>query len=275
MAKRFTDTDKWKRPWFRSLPLKAKLVWFYVLDNCDHCGVWPADFDLLSFQTGIKVTRQEFETWFMGKVTPFEADKFFLPSFVVFQQGELSPAKNAHRPIITFLEKFGLSLDEVPNPSPPHPDPIRMGPSKGKGISKGKGNCIKGGVGGNDLPRLAQLWNEHCGELSKVTGCSSTRLKSVQARWAECSDEPQWVQVISILAGSVFCNGGNDRNWKADFDFLIKPDTQHKALEGKYADRRPVPTPKVDKKAEEAAWAKEQAEMQAQAEAEARRLGIL
>jgi hypothetical protein len=147
MAKRFTDTDKWKRPWFRALSQKAKLVWFYILDNCDHCGVWPAAFDLLAFQSGVKVTREEFEEWFAGKVVRLDEDKYFIPSFVPFQQGELSPAKNAHKPIIAFLDKHGLSLDEPTIPSVSHQEPIPMGPSKGNSKGKGKGN--QGGVGGN------------------------------------------------------------------------------------------------------------------------------
>lgn len=145
MAKRFTDTDKWKRPWFRKLPFKAKLVWFYLLDNCDHCGVWAADFELLEFQTGMKISEADFAEWFAGKFKALDRDKFFFPSFIAFQQGALSPQKNAHKPIIAFLEKNGLSLDEVPIPSDTHQVPIGMGPSKGN--SKGKGKSKEGGPG--------------------------------------------------------------------------------------------------------------------------------
>lgn len=105
MSKRFTDTDKWKRPWFSDLEFKAKLVWFYVLDNCDHRGVWYADFKLLSFQVGFKITREQFEDWFCDKVRPF-ADKFFIPSFVEFQYGELNPGNNAHKSVIKLLEEL-------------------------------------------------------------------------------------------------------------------------------------------------------------------------
>ena len=44
MAKRFTDTDKWKKGFIRNLPTKYKLLWLYILDDCNHAGVWETDF---------------------------------------------------------------------------------------------------------------------------------------------------------------------------------------------------------------------------------------
>ena len=38
MAKRMTDTDKWKKGFIRSLPSKYKLFWLYILDDCDPFG---------------------------------------------------------------------------------------------------------------------------------------------------------------------------------------------------------------------------------------------
>ena len=35
MAKRFTDTDKWKKGFIKRLPAKYKLLWLYILDDCN------------------------------------------------------------------------------------------------------------------------------------------------------------------------------------------------------------------------------------------------
>lgn len=111
MAKRFTDTDKWKRPWFRKLSVHAKLTWGYVLDQCEFFGVWAADFELLSFQIGIKVTKEKFADWFDGKFIVHEEDKYFIPSFIEFQYGELGTDSSVHRSVIAELERIGISVD--------------------------------------------------------------------------------------------------------------------------------------------------------------------
>ena len=49
MAKRFTDTDIWKKKWFRKLPLEIKLLWCYLKDSCDHAGVIEFDAEVISF----------------------------------------------------------------------------------------------------------------------------------------------------------------------------------------------------------------------------------
>lgn len=88
------------------------------------------------------------------------------------------------------------------------------------------------------LPVLAKLWNEHSSPSQpKVRGCSNERRRKAQARLNEGDfrdPKSYWIDIIKRIASSKFCNGENDRGWVADFDFLIRPDTHHKVLEGKY-----------------------------------------
>lgn len=88
------------------------------------------------------------------------------------------------------------------------------------------------------LPRLAEIWNLNCKTLARVKGCSSSRRKAAELRWKEMPDENHWAEVVTRIAASPFCTGRNDRGWKATFDFLVRPDTQHKALEGQYDAKR-------------------------------------
>lgn len=86
------------------------------------------------------------------------------------------------------------------------------------------------------LPHLAELWNKHSSpEFPKVRGCSKERKKKAVARWSEHPHEDYWIKVIGAINESEFCRGKNKSGWVANFDFLIKPDTQFKALEGAYS----------------------------------------
>ena len=49
--------------------------------------------------------------------------------------------------------------------------------------------------------------------------------------------ESEWIEVVKKLSNSSFCNGKNDSGWKANFDFLVKPGTNVKVLEGNYDNR--------------------------------------
>lgn len=91
--------------------------------------------------------------------------------------------------------------------------------------------------GPSRLPPLAEVWNSKAGAgLSRVKemGPSSKRRKECEARWSEHPDANYWTEVILRINESAFCLGANDRGWKADFDFLCRPDTHAKVLEGKY-----------------------------------------
>jgi hypothetical protein len=96
----------------------------------------------------------------------------------------------------------------------------------------------KSAGGTTTLPKLAEIWNQHCGAFRKVTGCGGERLKSANARWQEMPDETHWIEIIERIKKSPFCSGQNDRGWKANFDFLIRPNTRFKVLEGTYDGHR-------------------------------------
>ena len=53
MSKRFTETEKWKDTFFRKLTPDAKLLYLYIVDNCDCAGLWEIDLGLAGFQIGI------------------------------------------------------------------------------------------------------------------------------------------------------------------------------------------------------------------------------
>jgi hypothetical protein len=78
------------------------------------------------------------------------------------------------------------------------------------------------------------LWNENCCGLPKASRLTDKRKKQISARLSENSDEEYWTQIVKKITASDFCIGKNDRNWRADFDWFIKPDTHIKVFEGKY-----------------------------------------
>jgi hypothetical protein len=44
----------------------------------------------------------------------------------------------------------------------------------------------------------------------------------------------EWRLILGRINASPFCLGQNDRGWKADVEFFLRPDTATKVLEGKY-----------------------------------------
>lgn len=109
MAKRFTDTDKWKKPFFKKLKVQHKLLWFYILDDCDHAGIWHVDLEVVSLRVGEEINEKEALEDFGENIIQFDnGDKWFIPDFVEFQYGELKETNRVHESVIKKLNKYGL-----------------------------------------------------------------------------------------------------------------------------------------------------------------------
>lgn len=112
MSKRFSDTDKWKKVWFRELKPVHKCFWEYIRDNCNNAGIWDVDFKLASFQIGAKLNQTEIEQVFEKQFIKVNSNKWFLTDFIEWQYNcsisELNPKNNAHLSALRILDKFNI-----------------------------------------------------------------------------------------------------------------------------------------------------------------------
>jgi len=106
MAKRFTDTNKWKKPFIRSLELPYKLFWFYILDDCDHAGIWEVDIEVAEIRTGCAIDEKKALQFFGERILVINENKWFLPDFIEFQYGELNPQNRLHKSVLDILNKY-------------------------------------------------------------------------------------------------------------------------------------------------------------------------
>lgn len=86
--------------------------------------------------------------------------------------------------------------------------------------------------------KFMQLWNENCRPLPTIKSLTDKRRKKIKSRLADHPDLDYWVLVVKRIAASNFCRGEvNGSTWRADFDFLLKPDTHVVTMEGRYDNR--------------------------------------
>jgi predicted phage replisome organizer len=87
-----------------------------------------------------------------------------------------------------------------------------------------------------DYKSLVDLYHTICKSFPSVRSLSDARKKAIKARLKTYSVEDFKI-VFENAEASSFLKGKNDRNWQANFDWLIKDANFVKVLEGNYADR--------------------------------------
>jgi len=123
LSKRFTDSDKWKKKWFRCMRNDFKVFLIYVLGQCNHAGIWEVDFELAWFFCKCpksKLKSDSFNRWRHGILAAFskqykEIDggkRWFIKDFIEFQYGTLSETNRAHLSVINILKKYSLIVDK-------------------------------------------------------------------------------------------------------------------------------------------------------------------
>ena len=107
--KRFTETEKWRDPWFRKLSAGAKLAFLYIIDNCDNAGVWTADKELADFSIGMEIPWMKVLEAFGERVSVLPSGDWLIVRFVEFQFGKLSKDCKPHLQVIRLIEKHRVS----------------------------------------------------------------------------------------------------------------------------------------------------------------------
>jgi hypothetical protein len=142
MAKRFGDTEIWKRQrWFRKLNPIYKLAFCYIKDQCDHAGIWNIDcsdliedlgidsFDLSDF---VKLINTEYDkitgsTTNKDRIIIVHGNMLWITGFIQFQyesKEKIVPATaNAVKSALFLLDSIKINPSKpfrtLPNPSEP------------------------------------------------------------------------------------------------------------------------------------------------------------
>lgn len=90
---------------------------------------------------------------------------------------------------------------------------------------------------------IQSAWNQHVAALDAMPewrDWTSKRKTAARKRWESPTWRQSWREAIKRIPDCPFLTGQNDRAWKISPDFLLKPDTATKILEGCYSNQRTV-----------------------------------
>lgn len=180
MSKRFTDSEKWKKSWFRKLSPAYKCLWIYICDNCSIAGIWDVDFELASIFVGEQLDTNKVKEVFKKQYQELnDGSKWFIRDFIDFQYGELKDNNNLHKAVMSGLKNSGVYEGYMRG--------IGGGKVKdriGKGIGKGKGKVLV------KDSKYGMAVEEILADLNLVLGTSynprsSQNIELIEARLAE------------------------------------------------------------------------------------------
>lgn len=87
-----------------------------------------------------------------------------------------------------------------------------------------------------DYNYIFEQYNLICQGMTAVQKQSDSRKKAIKTRLTSGYTVQDIVDVFQKASQSSFLKGNNIRGWRADFDWLLKPDNMIKVMEGKYDD---------------------------------------
>ena len=117
MSKIFIDDKIWEQEWFQQLQVKENLVYIYIFTRSDHAGFLEINVPLANFLLNLPTeehfTKETFTSSFGGRIIwKEEANRLWIPSKIIFQQGLDKPPHQLgesiiHKSITALIYKNG------------------------------------------------------------------------------------------------------------------------------------------------------------------------
>ena len=213
----------------------ARLLYTWLIPNLDINGCFSADAVIVKslILTRLEKTADEVEYYLndmarVGLICLYDADgdKYLQVPDFADKQPSLNPSKEA-------------------KPRIPLPTPDQLQSNSRLTLPKVKESEVKQSEEkvnvNNSYTEIKDYWNSK-GNLPAIRSLTKSRCLQLAVRLKESGFESQWRKIIDIVSSTPFCCGKNDRGWTANFDWLIKNDSNYtKVLEGAYGGTKPQP----------------------------------
>lgn len=242
MAKlRSISTSIWSDPFIEDLSPTEKLLFIYLITNekTNMLGIYESSIKKISFETGIdKPTIEKalkgFET--LGKVKRI-GNWIVLVNYMKHQNYNLNMKKSA-------IDAYNSLPKELKNSKI---DVSKNNPSEGfETLLNHYGMVrkieyeyeeeyeeeIKDSL--IDFDKFVSFFNS-LENLPRINTLTPKRKKSLKARIKDHGKDDV-VKAFKAANTNKFTSGNNSTGWKANFDWIVKPDNMLKLLEGNYSD---------------------------------------
>ena len=117
MAKRFHDSGLWNEDWFIDLSTENKLFYQYIIDNCNHAGIWKPNLKHFEFILGSKWGLIEAINAInidKERIIMFPNKRYFICGFIPFQYGSVLNLNNrVHLSICNALILNKIPLESI------------------------------------------------------------------------------------------------------------------------------------------------------------------
>lgn len=123
-----------------------------------------------------------------------------------------------------------------PSPSNQNPEPEEPLGTNWQELTPTDPLSTKGWPKAVDLRIAARFWNQMAGEvgLPEVRALTGERSKHLAARLKDIGSLGEWFASVNAIKEQPFLTGRNDRNWRANFDWFVKPSNFSKVIENTY-----------------------------------------
>lgn len=217
MAKRFTDTEKWKDEWWGSLSNDYRMIWLYLVDSCSIAGIWKKDFRGLNFNCNTNISENEFTQVFGSRLID-RGNFFFIPKFLRFQCPKgLNSNKPAILSIVKEIEQNNL-IDIIHKSLG---NDFLIIKDKGKGTDKGKG---EGKDKGKETPQIyIEVDNKIVTDPMPLLEVYEIQLNGMQSENNSMAWRPLVPTWFNQHIGEAFTDGMHVKNSFKKFYMFYKP----------------------------------------------------
>lgn len=122
MASRFRATELWEEDWYVDLGGERQHFWDYIVDNCNHAGIWKPNKTGFEMRTGFKVNLDSFFQKVNGdkeRIFKLKDGNWLLTGFVQFQwfnkkkNFDLVLTNRMHVSIFNELNKYNVPHEKI------------------------------------------------------------------------------------------------------------------------------------------------------------------
>lgn len=225
------------------LSIEAERLFYRLIVNCDDYGVLDARLPIIKSKCfplkSSDITDNQLHSWLVEleaqqMVFFYENSGHEYLKMSSWERHQQIRAKRPKYPLPGDENSHKISSEIIGNQMITNVPVIQSNPIQSNTKSESNTESQKADETSCPYSEIQSLYSSICKSYPKLTKLSDSRKKAIHARFAAGYTLDDFKRLFEMAESSQFLKGQNNRNWSANFDWLIKDANIAKVLEGNY-----------------------------------------